>query len=128
MIQRVQRWAKFVLGGLANTGFSFAVYLLLKLVLPYQAAYFLAYVSGIAFSYVVNSLLVFRVPLSWRRFLAFPLVYVVQYFLGALLLGVLVEALGISKTWAPLLVTACLLPLTYLLSKMVLLRKGRLDG
>lgn len=128
MIQRAKRWAKFLLGGLANTGFSYAVYLLLKLVLPYQVAYFLAYVVGVVFSYVVNSLLVFRVPLSWRRFLAFPVVYVVQYVSGALLLSLLVEMLGISKTWAPLLVTAALLPLTYLLSKLLLLRKTKVDG
>ena len=128
MIQHAKRWTKFLLGGLVNTGLSYAAYLLLKLILPYQVAYFLAYVAGVVFSYVFNSLLVFCVPLSWRRFLAFPLVYVVQYASGALLLSLLVEMLGISKTWAPLLVTATLLPLTYLLSKLLLLRKAKANG
>lgn len=123
-----KRWVKFLLGGLVNTGFSYTVYLLLKVVLTYQVAYLLSYVSGVVFSYLVNSLVVFRVTLSWRRFLSFPLVYVGQYLAGALLLSLLVEILGISKVWAPLLVAAALLPLTYLLSKLLLLRKKKADG
>ncbi len=128
LIPHAKRWATFLLGGLVNTGFSYAVYLLLNLYLSYQVAYFLAYVAGVVFSYVVNSLLVFGVPLTWQRFLAFPLVYVVQYVSGALMLSLLVEMLGISKTWAPLVVTVALLPLTYLLSKLLLLRNTKAGG
>lgn len=127
-MQRFKRWAKFLLVGLVNTGFSYAIYLLFQLSLTYQLAYFLAYIAGMLFSYVVNSLFVFYVPLSWKRLLAFPLVYVVQYVSGALLLGMLVEILSISKTLAPLISTVALLPLTYLLSRMVLLRKVNLES
>ncbi|EOA02183.1 GtrA family protein [Herbaspirillum frisingense GSF30] len=128
MIPRGKYWIKFLIGGLINTGFSYATYLVLKLLLPYQQAYLLAYVAGVVFSYLLNSLLVFRVPLSWRRFLAFPLVYGAQYIASALLLHVLVESLGISSNWAPLLVTAAVLPMTYLLSKLILLHKANAGG
>ncbi|MDP3228213.1 MAG: GtrA family protein, partial [Acidovorax sp.] len=84
-----------------------------------------AFIAGVVFSYFVNSLLVFRVPLSWRKFMSFPLVYVVQYVSGALLLRLMVEEIGISNNWAPLLVTAALLPITYLLSKLLLMRKTK---
>lgn len=115
-------WMLFVLGGGLNTGLSYAIYLALERVLPYQAAYGLAYAAGIVVSYGFNARFVFSVPLSWRGLFAYPVVYLVQYLASAGLLGMLVTGLGISRALAPLVVSAVMLPLTFVLSRWVLRR------
>lgn len=122
---RLIRWARFGAGGMLNTALTYGIYLVLHLFLGYQVSYLLAYVSGIVFSYFFNTLVVFRTQLSLKRFLAFPSVYLVQYVASALLLGVLVEKFGISKSIAPLIIIFILIPLTYLLSKTVLTQSRR---
>ncbi|CAN7710947.1 GtrA family protein [Pseudoduganella sp. LjRoot289] len=114
------RWARFGAGGAINTGFSYGLYLLLALALPYQLAYLLAYAAGVVFSYWFNAVVVFRVPLSWAGFLAFPVVYAVQYLISAALLGLLVEWLRVPHKLAPLAVAVCMVPLSYAISKLVL--------
>lgn len=118
------RWAKFVIGGAANTGLSYGVYFGLHFILEYQLAYLIAYAAGVVFSYVYNARFVFHVPLSLRGVFAYPVVYVVQYAGSALLLGGLVEG-GVSRLVAPLVVAAAMLPVTYLLSRQVLAKWSR---
>ena len=117
---RWQRPLRFLCGGAANTLLSWLLYLALVQVLPYQWAYLGAYVAGIVFAYWVNATFVFRVALSWRGLFAYPAVYVVQYLAAAVLLEVLVRFAGAAPAYAPLAVTAILLPLTYLMNKLVL--------
>ncbi len=121
----LERWGRFLVGGAINTGFSYVLYLLLALALPYQLAYLLAYAAGVVFSYWFNAVVVFRVPLSWKGFLAFPVVYAVQYIISAMLLGLLVELLHVPHKLAPLAVAACMVPLSYLISKVVLAWSAR---
>jgi putative flippase GtrA len=118
--KNIQRWLTFVVGGGINTGFTYFLYLLLKLVLAYQWAYAISYVSGIFFSYWFNSVFVFRSTLSWKGVFAYPLVYVGQYLASAFFLAGLVEYLDVSQNIAPILVAIVLLPITYLLSKLLL--------
>lgn len=120
---RHARWLRFVAGGVANTAFSYGVYLLLQLVLAYQVAYLLAYAAGIVFAYWFNARHVFHAPMSWRGLFAYPLVYVVQYAGSALLLYALVERAGAAPAWAPLAVTVVMLPLTYTMNRFVLTSK-----
>lgn len=120
--KNIQRWASFVVGGVINTGFSYILYLGLSFFLPYQLAYALAYVIGIFFSYWFNSTVVFGVSLSWRRASLYPLVYVVQYLISALFLGVLVELLSVGRNVAPILVSVAMFPVSYLFSKILLVK------
>lgn len=122
---KAQRWLRFVVGGGINTGFTYLAYLGLNTLLPYQVAYLIAYAVGIVFSYGFNARVVFHVPLSWRGLFSYPIVYVVQYGLSALLLGGLVEHLHIAESLAPLVITIALIPLTFVLSKLVLERRSR---
>lgn len=50
----------------------------------------------------------------------YPLVYVIQYLGAALILGFVVESTGTPKEIAPLLVIILLLPVTYLMSNLIL--------
>jgi putative flippase GtrA len=116
----VGRWLRFLCGGVANTLFSYLLYLGLMQVLGYQPAYLAAYVSGIVFAYWVNATFVFKVALSWKGLFAYPVVYLIQYLVAAALLEALVRFVGVPTAYAPLLITAVLLPLTYLMNKLVL--------
>ena len=111
---------RFLVIGVLNTIATFSIYVVLKIVLNYQIAYLLAYVSGIVLAYFMNALFVFKKRVSLRTFIRFPLVYVVQYIAGAVLLELFVRVLGLSVTFAPLFVIILTLPLTFLLSRFLL--------
>lgn len=113
---------KFVIGGGINTAFTFFLYFGLQVILPYQVAYALAFVTGIVFSYWFNARIVFNIPIRWKGFFAFPLVYLVQYLLSAMLLSVFVERLGIPQSVAPLVVIILTIPITFALTRWFLRR------
>ena len=114
------KFLRFIGAGIVNTIASYSVYLFLIFFFSYQISYACAFVFGIALSFVLNSKYVFEVQQTLRKFILFPLVYLVQYLLGALLMGVVIEVLGVSKLIAPLFVIICLMPVSYLLSKKIL--------
>lgn len=122
-----QNWREyfgFILVGGANTLITYGLYLLLLLVFPYKWSYSLAFAGGIIISYGLNSRYVFQEPVSLVKFIKYPLVYVVQYLLGMLILYVCIDLLGISQWLAPLVVIALSLPVTFIMSKMII--KGRI--
>jgi len=121
---RWQRWVRFLCGGAVNTLLSYLLYLGLIQIMPYQGAYLVAYVAGVLLAYWLNSRFVFRVPLSWRGMFTYPVVYLVQYLAAAALLELLVRFVSVRPAYAPLLVTAILMPLTYLMNKVVLRRSA----
>jgi len=123
--ERARRYARFLVGGGLNTAVTYAAYLLLHNFLSYQLAYFLTYLLAILFTYIYNSRFVFKTPMSWKGLCSYPLVHCVQYALSAMLLWALVDALGLSAIYAPLVVAAAMVPVTYLLNKLVLMRGGR---
>lgn len=122
MIAAYSRQLRFLAAGGFNTLAGYGLYLLLQLVLPYQLAYFLAFVAGVVGAYCLNTLFVFRTRLSWRTFLAYPVIYVAQYLVSAPLLAVLVEWLHVRSTIAPLIVSVVMVPVSYLLNKLMLTR------
>jgi len=108
------------MGGL-STGAMFGLYVLLNMVLVPQWAYFIAYVITVIVSYFLNTIFVFKTEISWQSFFAFPLVYVVQYTLSAIILQVMVH-FDFSVTYSPLLIILFLLPLTFLMSRVMVNR------
>lgn len=117
------RGLRFIAGGAVNTALTYALYLGLAIFLPYQAAYLIAYVAGIALAYVINSKFVFDTPLSAARASVYPIIYVVQYFLAAGLLAVLVEFVDLSEKIAPLVVIVAMIPVSYGLNWLALRRR-----
>jgi putative flippase GtrA len=115
-----REFVSFVFWGAVNSLTSYLVYAVLLRVLPYLAAYSIAYLTGILLSYFLNSRFVFKQELQLRKALKYPLVYVVQYVLGAASLYLLVHFLNMNKLLAPLVVMAMLVPITFLLSRTIL--------
>lgn len=111
---------RFLLVGATNTLLSYLLYLLLLTFLNYLPAYSIAYCAGIVLSYFLNVHFVFKKRVSLASFLKFPVVYVIQYALGAVILWVLVGKAGISPPLAMIGVIIITIPVTFLASRFVL--------
>lgn len=114
------KFIKFVGVGAINTISSYLIYAILALFLSYQVAYAIAFVFGIILSFVLNAKYVFEVQQTLKKFVLFPLVYLLQYCLGAGLMELIVGMLEIDKFLAPLIVTTFLIPVSYVFSKKIL--------
>lgn len=113
---------RFLLVGATNTAVSYVLYLLLLEFMPYLYAYSISYSIGIVVSYILNSRFVFRQPLSLGKFLQFPIVYAIQYGLGATILWLLVGHASISPELAMIGVVAVTIPVTFVTSRFILKR------
>ena len=116
----IKEYASFLLSGAANTGLTYALYALFLFFVPYKLSYSLAYVCGIVFSYYLNSKFVFKQPVTLAKFLKYPAVYIVQYGLGIIILYICIDILGVSKWLAPIVVIVISLPVTFVISKLII--------
>jgi putative flippase GtrA len=96
--------------------------MLLKFV-SYGIAYTCAFVSGIFISYALNALFVFRSGFTTHSFIRFPMVYLVQYFTGLVLVSTLIAKFKISARIAPVIAIMITVPLTFILLKTVFFKK-----
>lgn len=97
--------------------FSYAVYLVMLVWLDYEVAYVGSYVAGIGLAYLASARLVFGEPLRRKAALIFPVVYLVQFFLGFLLIRLAVEVLAVPEWLALGVSVAVTLPLTFVMSR-----------
>jgi len=115
-------FARFLLAGATNTLLSYLLYLFLLEFFVYLLAYSIAYCIGIALSYFLNVYFVFKQRASLTSFVKFPIVYVIQYGLGAVILWLLVDRAGMAPEIAMLGVIVVTIPVTFLASRFVLTR------
>ncbi|WDK03624.1 GtrA family protein [Xanthomonas campestris] len=111
---------RFLLGGALNTGVTLVLYWVLLRFIHYQWAYLASFCAGILLSYLINTRYVFRAAHSWLKFAVFPLIYAVTYALGALALKLTVGHLGVPAAIGPLISIAVTLPVSFVLSKLLL--------
>lgn len=121
LLRKNMRFMKYLAAGLLNTVLTYGLYLLLLNFLAYGFAYSISYVTGVVASYFLNSIFVFQARVSPRKFFLYPVVYVAHYAFSLLALIVLVRFFEMSEMVAPLVVIALGFPLTYVLTKIVLL-------
>src|SRR5579872_6815044 len=107
----------FALTGTLSTLLMFGPYVALEQFIHYQYAYLISYILSVVALYFMNSM-VFKAKLSLHNSFAFPLIYLMQYVVGALSLEFLIR-LGVPVTYAPVLVIILLLPITFVLNKIV---------
>lgn len=119
------RGLRFLLAGGLNTAVTYLMYLGLLRVASYQVSYAIAFVSGIAISYVLGRVFVFKAHQGYRSALMLPLVYLIQYLVGAFVVWAWVDLLHQHKTLAPAISIVITLPLTYFLSKFAFVGKLR---
>lgn len=117
--------ARFLAGGALNTGSTFVLYWLLLLFIDYRAAYAISFAAGILISYLINTRFVFRTEHSLRKLLLFPAIYLITYAAGAWTLHTAVDRFAVDASLAPFISICATLPLTYLLTRLVLVGRQR---
>lgn len=118
-----KEFLKFIVSGVLNTLATYIIYLLFLNYIGYSISYTISYVSGIFISYYLNSLFVFKEKLSLKKFIKYPIVYIAQYLINLCMVFLFVEKLGLSAQIVPLVVILITLPITYLLSKLIIKEK-----
>jgi putative flippase GtrA len=113
--------ARFIAVGALNTGITYLLYLALLRIVPYMVAYTVVFLIGIVISYYLNAKMVFRASMTVHSALTYPAVYLVQYVLGVSLLYLLVSRFRVAKEIASLVVVAVSVPVTFVLSRIILL-------
>lgn len=116
---------RFLLAGGINTAVTYLIYIGLLQVTSYQISYAIAFVSGIAISYVLGRVFVFKVHQGYRSALMLPMVYLIQYLIGAAVVWTWVDLLMQHPMLAPAISIGVTLPLTYFLSKFAFVGKFR---
>lgn len=112
----------FAITGTLSTALMLLLYWGLINLIGYQLAYFISFSASVLLLYFLNTFFVFKTPLSWSGFLKFPFIYALQYVVGAFSLGFMVR-MGVPKELAPILVVILVLPITFVLNRLVLTKK-----
>ncbi len=118
------KFFRFLLTGGLNTGLTYVLYLALLSFLPYMWSYSISYICGIVLAFVLSRFFVFKEHQGLKSALLFPLVYVAQYALGVLVVWLWVKKLQLPEYLAPLAAIALSLPMTYVLTKLVFVKRG----
>ncbi|GAA3013493.1 GtrA family protein [Streptomyces drozdowiczii] len=113
---------RFVLVGAVNTGTYYGCYLLLLHVLPYLAAHALAFALSMTGSFFLTSYVTYRTRPTWRKFLLFPLTNAANFVITTGGVYLLVDLAGFSSRYAPLAAAAAAIPLTFVISRTIMLR------
>lgn len=122
MIEPHKQFLRFLLIGLVNTVATYILYLFLLQFLHYSYAYTITFVVGVVLSYFLTSIFVFKAKLSIRKGISYPLVYLVQYLVGLLVLHICVKMLGLPAWFSGIVVVLVAVPITFVLSRFILSR------
>lgn len=111
----------FAITGTLSTLLMLVLYIGLNKVINFQYAYLISYSISVIALYFMNVFFVFHRHASVRTFVKFPLIYIAQYLLGAVSLEFLVRH-GFPVNYAPLVIVIVLLPITFLLNRLILIK------
>jgi putative flippase GtrA len=109
-----------VVGGI-NTAVYYGSYLALRTVAPYLVAHLLGIAIAMVVSFFLNCYWTFRTPPTWKKFALFPLGNATNYVIQTVGVVVLVEWLRMDQRIAPLVAAVAAIPVTFLLSRRVLI-------
>ncbi|MGW1102940.1 GtrA family protein [Streptomyces sp. NPDC002540] len=117
--------ARFAVVGVVNTGTYYGCYLVLLGLLPYIAAHVAAFVLSMTGSFFLNSYFTYRTRPTWRKFLLFPLTNAANFVITTGGVYLLVDLAGFSSRYAPLVAAAAAIPITFVVSRTIMLRPDR---
>ncbi|MFC8263035.1 GtrA family protein [Streptomyces sp. NPDC057291] len=114
--------ARFALVGAVNTGTYYGCYLALLTALPYLAAHVIAFALSMTGSFLLNSYFTYRTRPTWRKFLLFPLTNAANFVITTGGVWLLVDRVGFSSRYAPLVAALAAIPITFVVSRAIMLR------
>ncbi|MEU4845856.1 GtrA family protein [Streptomyces gilvosporeus] len=114
---------RFAMVGAVSTVTFYSSYLALHPWLPYVLAYTAAFTLSMVGSFFLNTYFTYRTRPTWRKFLTFPLTNLTSFVLTGTGTGtiLLVHWLHVSSRVAPLPAAVAAIPLTFLVSRRILL-------
>lgn len=113
----------FAVVGVVNTLTYYVLYLLFLTRLPYLAAHVLAFAVSMVGSFFLNARFTYRIRPTWRKFLLFPLTNATNFVITTVGVYVIVDVLHAGSRFAPLLASAAAIPVTFVVSRMIMLPK-----
>lgn len=117
-------FVRFLMSGGVNTILTYALYLALIQALPYKLSYSISFIVGIILAYCLSRFFVFRVKSNLSTITLFPLIYLLQYLLGLAVVSFWGDVLHFHKAIAPLAAIVVTIPITFLLSRLLFLKRG----
>ncbi|EST21608.1 GtrA family protein [Streptomyces roseochromogenus] len=117
----------FAVVGVMNTAAYYCLYLLFLIWLPYLAAHVLAFLLSMVGSFFLNARFTYRTRPTWRKFLLFPLTNVTNFLITTVGVYVIVDILHDGSRLAPLLASAAAIPVTFVVSRWVMLPGAEAD-
>lgn len=115
----------FALVGVVNTAIYYGLYLLFLHWLPYLAAHILAFALSMTGSFFLNARFTYRTRPTLRKFLLFPLTNATNFLITTAGVYVIVDVLHAGNRFAPLLASGAAIPVTFVVSRMIMLRGPR---
>ena len=116
----LRQFIRFVGVGGINTIVTYLLYLALLPFLAYGVAYSVVYIFGIGFAYWLNLKYVFQEKSTHKKIMFYPFVYLAQYLIGIIILFIAINIYNIPEEVAPILVVIISMPLTFILTKIIL--------
>jgi putative flippase GtrA len=117
---------RFALVGAVNTAVHYGIYRALLPLMPYLATHATAFLLSMTGSFFLTSYITYRTRPTWRKFLLFPLSNAAGFTSSTLGVWLLVDILGLSSRYAPPLAATAAIPVTFLVSRTIML--GRRPG
>jgi putative flippase GtrA len=115
----------FLVVGVSNTLLTYVVYLALLRVVHYAWAFTGAFLIGLIFTGLLNIRVTFARHPTVTACVIFAAYYAVYYVLALALLHVFVDYLGIDEHWAPLLMLPIVVPINFVMTRLIVHRFGR---
>lgn len=116
---------RFALVGAVNTGTYYVCYLILLTRLPYVVAHVIAFLLSMTGSFFLHSRFTYRTRPTLRKFLLFPLSNLANFLITTCGVYLLVDVMRLSSRGAPLIAAVAAIPVTYLVSRAILLGPGK---
>lgn len=117
---------RFIVVGVINTLNYYLLYLFLVRVLsaPYLVAHLGAFATAFIISYFLNCYFVYHVKPTWLKLLKFPITQVFNFFAQAVILFIAVDIFNWSASIAPLLAVVITVPITFWITRVILVDKA----
>ncbi|WP_225822026.1 GtrA family protein [Streptomyces naphthomycinicus] len=114
----------FAAVGVVNTATYYCLYLIFLTAFPYLVAHVLAFVLSMIGSFFLNARFTYRTRPTLRKFLLFPLTNVTNFAITTAGVYLIVDVLHAGSRFAPLLASAAAIPVTFVVSRWVMLPKS----
>jgi putative flippase GtrA len=119
---RTEEWrrgGRFLVVGLANTVVTYAIFVVLGLLIPPEVAYTVAFLVGLLWVSLGTSRFVFRSRGRPWRIVSFAAVYLVMYAIGRVIVELLAPADLLSLMVASIAIIAVTTPLAYVAGRFI---------